>query len=46
MFRFLDTQGCGLSEDVADLRFEVGVESIAAETELVLVDIPSSWVTV
>ena len=31
------TQGCGLGEDVANLRFELGVESSAAETELVLV---------
>jgi hypothetical protein len=45
MLRFLDTQGCGLSEDVADLRFEVGVESIAAQTKLVLVYIPSRWGT-
>ncbi len=28
---------CGLGEDVANLRFELGVESRAAETELVLV---------
>jgi len=28
---------CGLGEDVANLRFELGVESSAAETELVLV---------
>ncbi len=33
----VDTQGCDLDEDVADLRFEVGGESSAAETELVLV---------
>ncbi len=31
------TYGCGLVEDVLDLRFELGVESSAAETELVLV---------
>ncbi len=28
---------CGLAEDVADLRFEFGVESNVAETEPVLV---------
>ena len=33
----IDTQGCGLGEDVADLRFELGVESSAVETELVVV---------
>ena len=36
----VDTKGCGLGEDVADLRFELGVDSVessAAETELVLV---------
>jgi hypothetical protein len=31
------TQGCGLGEKVADLRFELGVKSSAAEAELVLV---------
>ena len=30
-------EGCGLGEDVADLRFELGVESSAAVTELLLV---------
>ncbi len=33
----VDTQGCGLGEDIADLRFELGVTSSAAEAELVLV---------
>ena len=33
----VDTQGCDLDEDVADLRFGVGVESSTAETEIVLV---------
>ena len=33
----VDTQGCGLGENVADLRFELGVKSSAAEAELVLV---------
>ena len=33
----VDIQGCGLGEDVADLRFERGVESNTAEAELVLV---------
>ncbi len=28
----LDTQGCGLGEDVVYLRFQLGVESSAAET--------------
>ena len=32
----VDTQGCGLGEDVADLRFELGVKSRAAEVEVVL----------
>ena len=31
------TWGCGLDEDVANLRFERGVENRAAETEQVLV---------
>ena len=31
------THGCALGEDVANLRFELGVESSAAETERVLV---------
>ncbi len=29
----VDTQGCSLGEDVADLRFELGAESSAAEAE-------------
>ena len=33
----VDTQGCGLGENVADLRFELGVKRSAAEAELVLV---------
>ena len=33
----VDTQGCGLGEDVAELRFELGVKISAAEAELVLV---------
>ena len=33
----VDTEGCGLGEDVANLRFELGVERSAAERELVLV---------
>jgi hypothetical protein len=33
----VDTKGCVLGEDVADLRFELGAESSAAETEPVLV---------
>ena len=31
----VDAQGHGLGEDVADLRFELGVKSSAAEGELV-----------
>ena len=31
----VDAQGRGLGEDVADLRFELGVKSSAAEGELV-----------
>ncbi len=31
----VDAQGHGLGEDVADLRFEMGVKSSAAEGELV-----------
>ncbi len=31
----VDTSGCDLGEDVANLRFELGVESSAMETELV-----------
>jgi hypothetical protein len=33
----VDTQGCGLGEDVADLRFELGEKSKVVEAELVLV---------
>jgi hypothetical protein len=33
----VDTQGCVLGEDIADLRFELGVTSSAAKVELVLV---------
>ena len=33
----VDTYGCGLGEDVANLRFELGVENSAVETEQVLV---------
>jgi hypothetical protein len=33
----VDTQGCGLGEDVSDLRFELGVESSAAETKVFLI---------
>jgi hypothetical protein len=37
----VDTQGCGLDEDVVNLRFEVGVEAnleiIVTETEVVWV---------
>ena len=33
----VDTQGCGLCEDVADLGFELGVNSRPAEAEVVLV---------
>ena len=33
----VDTQGCGLGEDVADLRVELGVKRSAAEAELVQV---------
>jgi hypothetical protein len=33
----VDTSGCGLGEDVADLRVELGVQSSAEEKELVLV---------
>ncbi len=36
----VDTRGCGLGEEVADLRFdsmELGVKSSAAEAHLVLV---------
>ena len=32
-----DTQGCGLGENVTDLRFELVVKCSAAEAELVLV---------
>jgi hypothetical protein len=38
----VDTQGCGLGEDVADLRFELGVKSRGAEAELVLVVLRST----
>jgi hypothetical protein len=34
----VDTQGCGPCEDVADLEFELGVKSSAAEAEMVLID--------
>ena len=33
----IDTWGCGLGEDVVNLRFELDAESSVAETELVLV---------
>ena len=33
----VDTKGCVLGEDVADLRFELGVKSSEAKAELVLV---------
>ena len=32
----VDIQACGLSEDVADLRFELGMKSSVVEAELVL----------
>ncbi len=34
----VDTQGSGLCEDVADLEFELGVESSTAEAEVILID--------
>jgi hypothetical protein len=33
----VDTQGCVFVEDVVELRFELGVENSAVETDLVLV---------
>ena len=39
----VDTQCSGRGEDVADLRFELGVKGSAAEAELVLVLLHFTW---